>query len=212
MVTTTMILELTVEGLNVLLVSAPIVTSSNYATCTLQGNALTWLNSYVKIVTHEVAYAMTWKTLKKMITNKYYPRGEIKKLEIKMWNLKVKESKKVENYVGGLPNMIQGSVMASKPKTMQDAIEFATKLMDQKILTIAERQTENKRKLDYNSSDNNIQQPPFKRQNVAKAYSARPSEKKEYAKTLPLCNKCNLYHIGPYTIKCVNCQKAGHLT
>nr|GEX56040.1 putative reverse transcriptase domain-containing protein [Tanacetum cinerariifolium] len=64
------------------------------------------------------------------------------------------ESDEVEKYVGGLPDMIQGSVMASKPKTMQDAIEFASELMDQKIRTIAERQTENKRKLDDNASDN----------------------------------------------------------
>ncbi|GKD07741.1 hypothetical protein Tco_1187426 [Tanacetum coccineum] len=40
------------------------------------------------------------------------------------------ESDKVEKYVGGLPDMIQGSVMASKPKKMQDAIEFETELMD----------------------------------------------------------------------------------
>nr|GFB92262.1 hypothetical protein [Tanacetum cinerariifolium] len=30
------------------------------------------------------------KELKKMMTNKYCPRGEIKKLEIEIWNLKVK--------------------------------------------------------------------------------------------------------------------------
>nr|GEZ48013.1 putative reverse transcriptase domain-containing protein [Tanacetum cinerariifolium] len=41
-------------------------------------------------VTHKVAYAMTYKTLKKMMTDKYCPRDEIKKLEIEMWNLKVK--------------------------------------------------------------------------------------------------------------------------
>ncbi|GJW07886.1 hypothetical protein Tco_1570309 [Tanacetum coccineum] len=45
----------------------------------------------------------------------------------------VVESDEVEKYVGGLPDMIQGSVMASKKKTMQDAIEFANDLMDQKI-------------------------------------------------------------------------------
>ncbi|GKA17320.1 putative reverse transcriptase domain-containing protein [Tanacetum coccineum] len=49
------------------------------------------------------------------------------------------ESDEIEKYVGGLPDMIQGSVMASKPKTMQDAVEFATKLMDQKIRTIADQ-------------------------------------------------------------------------
>ncbi|GKD58177.1 hypothetical protein Tco_1295686 [Tanacetum coccineum] len=37
---------------------------------------------------------------------------------------------KVEKYVGGLPDMIQGSVMASKPKTMPEAIEIAIDLMD----------------------------------------------------------------------------------
>ncbi|GKB40892.1 reverse transcriptase domain-containing protein, partial [Tanacetum coccineum] len=90
--------------------------------------ALTWWNSYVKIVGHDAAYEMSWKTLKKIMTAKYYPRGEIKKLKIKLWNLKVKEFDEVEKYVGGLPDMIQGSVMAYKPKTMQDAIEFATEL------------------------------------------------------------------------------------
>nr|GEX09345.1 hypothetical protein [Tanacetum cinerariifolium] len=46
----------------------------------------------------------------------------------------LEESDEIEKYVGGLPNMIHGSVMASKPKTMQDAIEFATKLMDKKYV------------------------------------------------------------------------------
>ncbi|GKF37597.1 hypothetical protein Tco_0114355, partial [Tanacetum coccineum] len=34
------------------------------------------------------------------------------------------------------------------PKTMQEAIEMATELMDKRINTLAERQTENKRKKD----------------------------------------------------------------
>ncbi|GJV24392.1 putative reverse transcriptase domain-containing protein [Tanacetum coccineum] len=57
------------------------------------------------------------------------------------------ESNEVEKYVDGLPNMIHGSVKASKPKTMQEAIEFATELIDQKILTLAERQAKNKESL-----------------------------------------------------------------
>nr|GEU73996.1 hypothetical protein [Tanacetum cinerariifolium] len=62
----------------------------------------------------------------KKITDKYCPRGEIEKLEIEMWNLKVKESDKIERYVDGLPDMSHESVMASKPKTIQDVVEFAT--------------------------------------------------------------------------------------
>ncbi|GKE61972.1 putative reverse transcriptase domain-containing protein [Tanacetum coccineum] len=53
--------------------------------------------------------------------------------QIKFDTCTLLESDEVEKYVGGLPDMIQGSVMASKPKTMQDAIEFANELMDQKI-------------------------------------------------------------------------------
>ncbi|GKF27559.1 reverse transcriptase domain-containing protein [Tanacetum coccineum] len=64
-----------------------------FATCTLQGNALTWWNSHVRTVVHNVAYAMTWKTLNKM-TDKYCPRGEIKKLEIELWNLKYDGNKR----------------------------------------------------------------------------------------------------------------------
>nr|GEY67027.1 reverse transcriptase domain-containing protein [Tanacetum cinerariifolium] len=44
-----------------------------------------------------------------------------------------KVSDEVEKYVVGLSDMIQGSVMASKPKTMQEAIEIVTDLMDQKV-------------------------------------------------------------------------------
>ncbi|GKE20467.1 reverse transcriptase domain-containing protein [Tanacetum coccineum] len=47
---------------------------------------------------------------------------------------------------------------------------------------------------------------------MARAYSAGPSEKKEYAGTLPLCNKCKYHHIGPCTAKCGNCKRIGHQT
>ncbi|GKA00768.1 hypothetical protein Tco_0673433 [Tanacetum coccineum] len=186
-----------------------------------------------RTIGHDVAYAMTWINLKKKMTNKYCPRGEIKKLEVEIWNMKVKgtdvvsynqrfqesalmcvrmfpeESDKIEKYVSGLPDMIHGSVMASKPKTMQDAIEFSTELMDKKISTFAERQAENKRKLDNN---NQAQQQPPKKQGVAIAYTTGPGERKEYARTLPLCNKCKFHHNGQCTVKCANCKRVGHLT
>ncbi|GKG25943.1 hypothetical protein Tco_0399089, partial [Tanacetum coccineum] len=99
--------------------------------------------------------------------------------------------------------------MASSPKTMQDAIEMATELMDKKISTLAERQGENKRKLDNN---NQAQQQSPKRKNVAQAYATGTAERKEYAGTLPLCNRCKLYHNGPCTVKCGNCKKVGYMT
>nr|GEU86545.1 hypothetical protein [Tanacetum cinerariifolium] len=143
-----------------------------FATCTLLGSALTWWNSHVKIVGPNVANAMTLTNLKKKMIDKYCPRGEIKKLEVEFWNLKIKESNKIERYIGGLPDMIHESVMASKPKTMQDAIEFTTELMDKKISTFSERQTKNKRKEDDNQQQEN------KRQNTGRAYAIVPGEKK----------------------------------
>ncbi|GJR26562.1 putative reverse transcriptase domain-containing protein [Tanacetum coccineum] len=122
-----------------------------------------------------------------------------------------KESDEVEKYVGGLPDMIQGSVMASKPKTMQDAIKFATKLMDKKIHSLADRQAENKRKLDDTSRNNQNQQQPFKRHNVARAYIVGPGKKKVYAGSKPLCPKCNYHHEGQCAPRCNKCKKVGHL-
>nr|GEX57830.1 reverse transcriptase domain-containing protein [Tanacetum cinerariifolium] len=88
---------------------------------------------------------------------------------------------------------------------------FTNDLMDQKILTFAERQSKNKRKLDKNPRDNQAQQQPFKRENVARAYTAGPGEKKVYDGTLPLCTKCNYHHTGPCAAKCTNCKRIGHL-
>nr|GEU32445.1 hypothetical protein [Tanacetum cinerariifolium] len=82
-----------------------------FATCTLLGSALTWWNPHVKTVGHDELALMCARM---------FP----------------KKSDKIKRYVGGLPDMIHKSVMASKPKTMQDTVEFATELMDKKIRTL----------------------------------------------------------------------------
>nr|GFA53885.1 putative reverse transcriptase domain-containing protein [Tanacetum cinerariifolium] len=135
-----------------------------------------------------------------MMTVKYYPRGEIKKLVVELWNLKVKgtditsytlhfqeltllcgkmfpeELGEIERYVGGLPEMIRGNVMSYAPKSMQKTIESANNQMDQKLLGIADR-----------------------------------SGEKPYRGTKPLCPKCNFYHDGPCHPKCTNCKRTGHI-
>nr|GEZ80208.1 hypothetical protein [Tanacetum cinerariifolium] len=186
-------------------------------------------------VGHEAAYGMSWKTLMKMMTDKYCPRNEIRKLEMELWDLKVKgtdltsytqrfqelallcgrmfskESDKIEKYIGGLPNMIHGSVVASKPKTMHEAIEITTELMDKKIHTFAERETASKRKFENTSRNTqNQQQQSNKRQNTGRVYTAESSKKKQYGGSKPLCAKCNYHHDGPCALKCRNCNKIGH--
>nr|GFB61295.1 hypothetical protein [Tanacetum cinerariifolium] len=97
------------------------------------------------------------------------------------------ESTKVERYIGSLPDMIYGSAKASKPRSMQEAIEFATETMDKKMLTHAERQAEHKRKFDDTSRNTQHQPQLPKRNNVARAYTAGQGDKKPYGGTKPLC-------------------------
>ncbi|GJZ47106.1 reverse transcriptase domain-containing protein [Tanacetum coccineum] len=109
------------------LVNAPTLLPKNP---TLNSRALKELLDSHQTTTPEAAHAMPWRILKKMMTDKYCPRGEIKKLEFEMWNLKVKgndvvaysqrfqelalmcdrmfpeEIDQVEKYVGGLPDTI----------------------------------------------------------------------------------------------------------
>nr|GEW01203.1 hypothetical protein [Tanacetum cinerariifolium] len=108
-------------------------------------------------------------------------------------------------------DMIHGRVMASKPKTIQDAIEIVTKLMNKKISTLAECQTENKKRLDNTSKNNQNQQQPNKRQNTGRAYTARHVEKKHYDGSKPLCFKCYYHRDGPCAPKCHQCNRFGHL-
>ncbi|GJZ27220.1 putative reverse transcriptase domain-containing protein [Tanacetum coccineum] len=105
--------------------------------------ALTWWNSHMKTVTQDVAYAMDWKAQKKMMTIKYCPR----ELALMCGRMFYEELEEVEKYVGGLLDMIRGNVMSYQPKTMEKEIKFANDQMDQKVLTITERQTEQKRNL-----------------------------------------------------------------
>nr|GFA17967.1 reverse transcriptase domain-containing protein [Tanacetum cinerariifolium] len=54
-------------------------------------------------------------------------------------------------------DMIHGRVRASKPKTMQDAIEIATKLMNKKISTLVKCQTKNKKRSSIKANTSDIQ-------------------------------------------------------
>nr|GFD23798.1 reverse transcriptase domain-containing protein [Tanacetum cinerariifolium] len=107
------------------------------ATCTLQDSALTWWNSHKRTIGVDDAYAMKWAGLMKLMTGVYCSRNEIQKMETGLWNLTVKgndltaytqrfqelillctrmvpnEEDKVKRFIGGLPNNIQGNVIAA---------------------------------------------------------------------------------------------------
>ncbi|GKC51418.1 hypothetical protein Tco_1074163 [Tanacetum coccineum] len=78
-----------------------------YATCTLQDSSLTWWNSYKRTIGVDVAHAMKWAGLMKLMTERTEWRG--------------------------LPENIQGNVIAANSARLQDAIRIANQLMDKKL-------------------------------------------------------------------------------
>nr|GEV98495.1 hypothetical protein [Tanacetum cinerariifolium] len=199
-----------------------------FVTCTLLNAALTWWNGQIRTLGSE-AYAMTWEVLKKKMTDKYCPQGELKKLEIELWNLKVKgndvstytnrfqeltlictkfvanENEKIDKYISGIPDNIYGNVKSSKPRTFDETIELTNDLMNQKLRTYAEK-ADNKRKTEDTSRNNHgHQQQPFKKQNVAKVYNMGTGERKPYKGSLPKDGKETTKGNG-----CFECEASGH--
>ncbi|GJY50409.1 reverse transcriptase domain-containing protein [Tanacetum coccineum] len=224
-----------------------------FATGTLTDDALSWWNAYAQPMGIEQANQITWTELKRLLTNKYYPRTEIRKMEEELYNLIVKgndlkpyvrrfqeltvlcpnmvpnNDKLLEAFIGGLPRSIEGNVTASKPQTLEEAINIAQRLMDQ-VTKHAPMQvsSDNKRKFDdrrtfnnssrsnnnYRNTNNryNNRQQQNRRQEAGRAYAVTPSENSRYAGDLPLCKRCNFHHTGPCTGKCNICNKVGHLS
>ncbi|GJT80713.1 reverse transcriptase domain-containing protein [Tanacetum coccineum] len=96
-----------------------------YATCTLLDGALTWWNSHVKMVRIDATYDMSWRELMKMTTEgtdvlSYTQRfQELALLCPKMVPI---EEEKIERYIWGLPDNIQGNVTSARLARVQDAI------------------------------------------------------------------------------------------
>nr|GEW97675.1 putative reverse transcriptase domain-containing protein [Tanacetum cinerariifolium] len=60
----------------------------------------------------------------------------------------------VERFIGGLPDNIQGNVIAVNSVRLQDAIRIANQLMDKKLQGYAARSAKNKRRMESNPRDN----------------------------------------------------------
>ncbi|GJV61560.1 putative reverse transcriptase domain-containing protein [Tanacetum coccineum] len=84
--------------------------------------------------------------------------------ELTMMYIKMvpEEEDRVEKFIGGLPDNIQGNVIAAELTRLQDVVRIANNLMDQKLKGYAVRNTENKRRLNNNYGNNRGQQPPHK--------------------------------------------------
>nr|GEY99881.1 reverse transcriptase domain-containing protein [Tanacetum cinerariifolium]GEZ15744.1 reverse transcriptase domain-containing protein [Tanacetum cinerariifolium] len=61
-----------------------------FATGTLTDDALSWWNAYSQPIGVDQANKITWIELKRLLTNKYCPRTEVRKMEEELYNLIVK--------------------------------------------------------------------------------------------------------------------------
>ncbi|GKA93466.1 putative reverse transcriptase domain-containing protein [Tanacetum coccineum] len=137
------------------------------------------------------------------------------KLTMMYTKMVLEEEDRVKKFIGGLPDNIQGNVIAAELTKLQDDVRIANNLMDQKLKGYVVKNAKNKRRLEVNQRDNRELQPPFKRQNVrghnvARAYTAGNNGRKPYNGPLPLCNKCKLHHEGPCTVRCGSAKRQGH--
>ncbi|GKB58472.1 putative reverse transcriptase domain-containing protein, partial [Tanacetum coccineum] len=123
------------------------------------------------------------------------------------WNSHVKTVGHDAPY--GMPwKTVKGTDVVSYTQHFQELA-----LMCERMFLEESDQTKNKRKLENNPRDNQAQQQPFKRQNVARD-TAGPGEKKEYGGTLPLIPATANTQRAPRKIqkvvKCFECGIQGH--
>ncbi|GJR98742.1 reverse transcriptase domain-containing protein [Tanacetum coccineum] len=119
-----------------------------FVTGTLTNDALSWWNAYAQPIGIEQANKITWTELKRLLTNKYCPRTEVRKMEDEFYNLTVKgddlktyirrfqelavlcsnivpnTEKLMEAFIEELPKSIEGNVTASKPQTLEEEINI----------------------------------------------------------------------------------------
>ncbi|GKF38766.1 hypothetical protein Tco_0118827 [Tanacetum coccineum] len=87
-----------------------------YATCTLLDSALTWWNSHKTTIGIEAAYAFSWRELMMLMAKVF------QELTMMCTKMVLEEEDRVEKFIGGLPDNIQGNVIGATPTRLQDAV------------------------------------------------------------------------------------------
>ncbi|GJT67600.1 reverse transcriptase domain-containing protein [Tanacetum coccineum] len=194
-----------------------------FATGTLTEEALSWWNSFAQPIGIEEAYKITWVEFKKLLIKKYCPQTE--EFATLCPTMVTDSEKMMEVFIGGLPRSIEGNVTASKPQTLEEAINIAQRLMDQVTKhTSVQVSSDHKQKFDdkrtfNNNNYRNDNNNNYRNTNTNNRYNNHQPQQNRRQETIrsytgnrPLCKKCSLHHIGPCIVKCNTCNKVGHLT
>nr|GEU85218.1 reverse transcriptase domain-containing protein [Tanacetum cinerariifolium] len=194
-----------------------------FATGTLTNDALSWWNAYAQPIGIEQANRITWTELKRLLTNKYCPQIEIKKMEDEFYNMSVKGNdlktyvKRFQELAILCPNMEAINIaqrlmdQVIKHNSIQGTNDHKQKFKDKKNISSNNNYRNNYQNI-HNNDMKDSRQQQNRRQETFKTYAATPTENRGYTGNCPLCHRCTLHHIGPCTIRCRVCNKVGHLT
>nr|GEU91002.1 retrotransposon protein, putative, Ty3-gypsy subclass [Tanacetum cinerariifolium] len=181
-----------------------------YTAGSFVGKALTWWNSQIRTLSREVSGSMSWNDFKLIMIEEFYPSQEMQKLETELWNhamvgaghatytdrfyelarlvphLVIPKSRKIKRYMYGLALQICRMVVATKPKTMQKAVQISGAMTDEAV-------------------NNGSIKKDEKKENVGEP-------RRENAGAWPKCATCNSYRapVGPCRT-CFNCNHSCHL-
>nr|GEU83774.1 hypothetical protein [Tanacetum cinerariifolium] len=97
-----------------------------FATGTLTDDALSWWNAYAQPIGIEQAKRITWNELKRLLTNKYCPQTEVKKMEDELYSVVVKGDD-LKTYV----RIFQELAILCPNMTLEEATNISHRLMDQ---------------------------------------------------------------------------------
>ncbi|GJQ89349.1 hypothetical protein Tco_0000488 [Tanacetum coccineum] len=129
-------------------------------------------------------------------------------MEAELWNSKVKGT----NIIAYTQCSQELALLCTEmPIDIHETITMAQSPMDQVVQDLGEKTVDNKRKWEGNNNNNNNNYNQNKRQEVARVYTAGPTDKGKYAGNLPHCSKCNRHHNGPCPPTSNNCGRVGHM-
>ncbi|GJS06966.1 putative reverse transcriptase domain-containing protein [Tanacetum coccineum] len=207
-----------------------------YTAGSFVGKDLTWWNSQIRTLSREVTISMSWDDFKYMMIEEFCPSHEMQKLETELWNhamvgaghaaytdrfhelarlvhhLVTPESRKIKRYMYGLAPQIHRMVAATKPKTMQKAMQISGALTDEAVRNGSIKEVEKRVNVGEPSKDRSCRDYNKRtRTGNTFATTANPIGRENMG-AWPKCTTCNSYHapVGPCRA-CFNCNRLGHL-
>ncbi|GJQ95007.1 putative reverse transcriptase domain-containing protein [Tanacetum coccineum] len=140
------------------------------------------------------AYAMTWEVLKKKMTDKYCPQGEIQEIKIGESCEPKGEGNdkpsKVDKYINGLPNNIYGNVKSARPKDVWMRLcELGRQTCWIRTPHLCERQSDNKKErlMIHPETTMVTSNNPSRAECSTRSYTMGIGEKNQWGNLFPEC-------------------------